>query len=51
MIIKNLLDEVEIARTKFNKFKVVACIMCVISNSPIFLYKHQSLRNVVLFKS
>jgi hypothetical protein len=48
--LKNLLNECENAKTKFKKFEIVTCMMCVISNSPIFLSKHERFKDTVLAK-
>ncbi len=48
--VKVLLNECENAKTKFKKFEIVTCMMCVISNSPIFLSKHERFKDTVLAK-
>ena len=48
--IKGLLNECEIAKTKFKKFEITTCMMCVISNSPIFLSNYERFKDTVLSK-
>jgi hypothetical protein len=48
--IKRLLNECENATTKINKFEIVTCMMCVISNSPVFMESHINFKNTVLLK-
>ena len=48
--VKKLLKDCEEATTEINKFKIVTCMMCVISNSPIFVNNHINFKNTVLTK-
>ena len=48
--IKSLLSECENAKTKYKKFEITTCMMCVISNSPIFLSENERFKNTVLAK-
>jgi len=48
--VKKLLKDCEEATTEINKFKIVTCMMCVISNSPIFMNNNITFKNTVLTK-
>ena len=46
--IRELLNESGKVRTKIKKFEITTCIMCVISNSPIYINKYTKFKNAIL---
>ena len=45
-----LLKENGKVRTKIKKFEIITCIMCVISNSPVYINKYTKFKNSILLK-
>jgi len=48
--IRELLNESGKVRTKIKKFEIITCIMCVISNSPVYINKYTKFKNSILLK-